>query len=98
MEQRVAELERRLARAEQRVRVVSGAALVMLIGALVLLLASPALTRSNGMVVRAPFRVVDRRGKTLFKVERDWKGDGYLALSRASGKRAAEIGSTAWGG
>jgi hypothetical protein len=68
MEVELAELKQRLERAERRMRVLSGLFVTALVVGLALA-AQPAMTRTSGSTVKAPFRVVDARGKVLLQVD-----------------------------
>src|SRR5687768_10333571 len=68
MEDRWAEMERRLERAERRARVTAALSLATLIAAVTLVAVRPGETQSRRSTLRAPFRVVDTRGKILLEV------------------------------
>jgi hypothetical protein len=96
METKLEELERRLALAEHQVkarcrvgRALGGLALAVLVVALTTT-ARGAKMQPAGHIVKAPFRVVDSRGKTLLCVEAT-AGGGELNLFGQDGKLSASL-------
>lgn len=71
LDDRLKDLERRLARAESRERAMRWIGIVSLLCVLALLIAKPAVTQTKGNVVKAPFQVVDGRGKVVLEVDVD---------------------------
>ncbi len=71
MDDRLKDLEWRLARAEGRERAMRWVGIISLLCVLALLIAKPAVTQTKGNVVKAPFQVVDARGKVVLEVDVD---------------------------
>jgi hypothetical protein len=90
VEQRLADMERRLARAERRSRIAGGVAVVGVVAALVLGAARPAVTDSPGSTLKAPFRVVDDKGKTRLYVEAE--DDDFTLMQIYDGKGRVGVG------
>ena len=95
MEDRLAELERRFARTEHRARLMFALGLLMVMSAAVLVAAKPAVTQTNGSTVKAPFQVVNDKGKVLMEVNRNgltlFYGTGQIGVWLSAGDEGGRL-------
>lgn len=94
---RLDELERRLYQSERRSRAFCACGFVSLTAALLLLAMKPGSTKDEGSIVRAPFKVISREGRVLFRVTAVGNGTGLEVLDGA-GKTAVHISTRGEGG
>jgi hypothetical protein len=97
MEDRWAEFERRLARAERQVRVLRGTGLLVLITLGAMLVSKAAVTQGVGSTVKAPFTVVDGRGKPLLWLSENEWGGSLIVYDKASHSAGGLYASNAGG-
>ncbi len=95
MEDRLVGLERRLAQVERRERMARWTALAVVAGAALLSVSRPASTQSEGTTVKAPFKVVDARNRTLLDVD---VADGRAVLRVYNGAGKSVVGLADMGG
>ena len=97
MNERLERLEQKLAASERRLgRLQIAFALAVVVG-LCVGAVRPAVTQEKGTTVKAPFRVVDKEGRTLLNVH-VFEGRAALSLLDQDGKSAVSISATADGG
>src|SRR5262249_20302166 len=98
MDDAVIRMETRLARVERRSRLVAALCVSGVAGAFLLGFARPAATKTQGVAMDAPFKIVSPEGKVIAQIEETDNGGGEISFYGKPGSLVAQAGSSKQGG